>query len=149
MPQTEEAQWWFQAVYSTVQLIPPAQCTSYGHIATLLGYPKRARQVGVCLKHLPTFDPNTPQMHFFHNENVPWQRVVNSKGGISPRGDGGLGASRQVSKLRSEGVEVHEGRAGDESWVDLGTWGWFPKRLPGEDSESEDGESEIDVGASR
>jgi len=144
MPQTEEAQWWFQAVYSAVQLIPVGHCTSYGHIATLLGYPKRARQVGVCLKHLPTYVPAEPQRHFFHNENVPWQRVVNSKGGISPRGDGGLGVARQADKLRSEGVEVHDGRAGDESWVDLGRWGWFPKHLPGEDSDSEDGDiSEI------
>ena len=138
MPQTEEAQWWFQAVYSAIQQIPHGQCTSYGHIAALLGYPQRARQVGVCLKHLPDFDPSGPGRHFFHSENVPWQRVVNAKGGISPRGDGGLAAARQVTKLRAEGVEVQDGRAGEESWVDLGTWGWFPRSLPGEDNESED-----------
>jgi methylated-DNA-protein-cysteine methyltransferase-like protein len=140
MPQTDEAQWWFHAVYSAVQQIPHGQCTSYGHIAALLGYPKRARQVGVCLKHLPGFDPKEPQSHFFHDENVPWQRVVNAKGGISPRGDGGAGAARQVNKLRAEGVEVHDGRAGDESWVDLAAYGWFPRHLPGEESDSENGE---------
>lgn len=41
------------------------------------------RQVGVCLKHLPAFSRNTD--HFFHSNNIPWQRVVNSKGIISPR----------------------------------------------------------------
>lgn len=39
------------------------------------------RQVGVCLKHLPKSDEG----HEFHEGNVPWQRVINSKGTISPR----------------------------------------------------------------
>lgn len=40
MPQTEEAAAWFAAVYQAVQEIPPGHVTSYGHIATLLGYRK-------------------------------------------------------------------------------------------------------------
>jgi len=70
----------------------------------------RARQVGVCLKHLPTFNPAEPDLYFYHDANVPWQRVVNSKGGISPRGDDGAAANRQAERLRAEGVEVHEAR---------------------------------------
>jgi methylated-DNA-protein-cysteine methyltransferase related protein len=143
MPRTEEAQWWYDAVYSTVQLIPPGQCTSYGHIAVLLGHPQRARQVGVCLKHLPSFDPSSPDRHFYHDQNVPWQRVVNAKGGISPRGDGGLGASRQVQQLRREGVVVNDqGNGIAEAWVDLGRWGWFPARIPGEEESESDDEEE-------
>lgn len=139
MPRTEEAQWWYDAVYSTVQLIPPGRCTSYGHIALLLGYPQRARQVGVCLKHLPSFDSTDPDRHFYHDQNVPWQRVVNAKGGISPRGDGGAGASRHVQKLRAEGIVVNDqGNGIAEAWVDMERWGWFPTRIPGEESESDD-----------
>lgn len=41
---------------------------------------QRPRQVGVCLKHLPV-DPSAR----FNHENVPWQRVINAKGVISPR----------------------------------------------------------------
>jgi hypothetical protein len=41
----------------------------------------RYRQVGVCLKHLPVEEAASE----FHEGNVPWQRVINSKGGISPR----------------------------------------------------------------
>lgn len=41
------------------------------------------RQVGVCLKHLPSH--STEAEHHFHDRNVPWQRVINAKGGISPR----------------------------------------------------------------
>jgi methylated-DNA-protein-cysteine methyltransferase-like protein len=138
--QSEEAQWWFQAVYSAVQQIPHGKCTSYGHIATVLGFPRRARQVGVCLKYLPSFDPGEPEKFFFHDQNVPWQRVVNSKGGISPRGDGGAGSNRQAERLRAEGVEVREGRGIEEMTVDLGRFGWFPTRLqlPGDESEEDE-----------
>lgn len=38
MPQTEEAAAWFAAVYQAVQEIPHGRVTSYGHIATLVGY---------------------------------------------------------------------------------------------------------------
>lgn len=137
MPQTDEAQWWFDAVYRAVQAIPEGHCTTYGQIALLLGYPQRARQVGVCLKHLPDYDPEEPDKHFFHNDNVPWQRVVNAKGGISPRGDGGLAVSRQVQRLRAEGVEVRDARGVEENFVDLSRYGWFPKNLPGEESDSD------------
>lgn len=37
MPRTDEAEWWFNAVYETIQQIPPGRVTSYGHIAILLG----------------------------------------------------------------------------------------------------------------
>ncbi|KAJ4523147.1 Alkyltransferase-like protein 1, partial [Exophiala dermatitidis] len=118
--QSEEAQWWYHTVYSAVQKIPYGKCTSYGHLALLVGFPRRARQVGVCLKHLPAYDPNDPEKFFFHDENVPWQRVVNSKGGISPRGDDGAAANRQAEKLREEGVEVNDARGIEEMTVDFG-----------------------------
>lgn len=132
MPQTDEAGEWFSAVYEAVQQIPYGKCTSYGHIAALLGFPKRARQVGVCLKHLPEYDTSDPEKYQYHSQNVPWQRVVNSKGGISPRGDGGLGAGRQAERLRSEGVEVQQGRGAEEATVDFTSCGWFPDELPDE-----------------
>lgn len=132
MPRTDEAAAWFAAVYEAVQQIPYGKCTSYGHIAALLGHPRRARQVGVCLKHLPRYDENEPEQHEFHSQNVPWQRVVNSKGGISPRGDSGLAVDRQAERLRAEGVEVEDSRGLDEATVDLSRFGWFPDVLPDE-----------------
>lgn len=39
-----------------------------------------SRQVGICLKHLP--DDTSRR---FNSGTVPWQRVINSKGIISPR----------------------------------------------------------------
>lgn len=42
---------------------------------------QRPRQVGVCLKALPSADSG---MHF-NSSTVPWQRVINAKGMISHR----------------------------------------------------------------
>ncbi|EED14286.1 MGMT family protein [Talaromyces stipitatus ATCC 10500] len=159
MPRTDEAEHWFNAVYEAVQEIPLGCVTTYGHIARLLGYPRRARQVGICLKHLPSNrtnrtssakgggdesaeeDENDEQgeiYHHFHDDNVPWQRVVNSKGTISHRGPGS--ASRQAVALRHEGVTVEQDAMGD-FYIDMARYGWFPARLPSEEGESEDSDS--------
>ncbi|KAL3448358.1 6-O-methylguanine DNA methyltransferase [Aspergillus insuetus] len=133
MPRTDEAEFWFNAVYAAVQQIPPGTVTSYGHIALLLGEPKRPRQVGICLKHLPPQDSG----NHFHGGNVPWQRVVNAKGMISHRGPGS--AERQAEALREEGVEVTSDSMG-EFYVDLSRYGWFPVELESEDeADIEDG----------
>ncbi|CZR53167.1 related to MGMT family protein [Phialocephala subalpina] len=125
MARTDEAEAFFHAVYSAIQEIPYGKVTSYGHIARLIGTPQRPRQVGVCLKHLSS----DPAMSF-HNGNVPWQRVINSKGVISPRGHPS-GAANQAQALRGEGVTVNTGSLGELS-VDLVEYGWFPRQLPSE-----------------
>ena len=45
-------------------------------------------------------------------------------------------AARQATSLRREGVVVHTDSMGEFS-IDLGRYGWFPHRLPNDDS-SED-----------
>ena len=107
---------------------------------------QRPRQVGVCLKHLPS-DPSVSR---FHNENVPWQRVINAKGIISPRYSVPVsqpnhfqhshhsanrsqpsGAQNQAEALRAEGVRVTANAMG-ELLVDFDEFGWFPDTLPSE-----------------
>ncbi|KAI9055899.1 hypothetical protein LZ554_000837 [Drepanopeziza brunnea f. sp. 'monogermtubi'] len=172
MPRTDEATSFFHAVYSAIQEIPYGRVTSYGHIAHLIGTPQRPRQVGTCLKHLPlapssssssSSDQNpdqnpdattTPQQPRFHSANVPWQRVINSKGVISPRGHHHpSGAANQAQVLRGEGVAVTAGSMGELS-VDLAMYGWFPRQLPSEaaagmvphgDSEEDEGEGGQDL----
>ncbi|KAL2818651.1 MGMT family protein [Aspergillus granulosus] len=134
MPRTDEAEFWFNAVYSAVQQIPSGKVTSYGHIALLLGEPKRPRQVGVCLKHLPSQDSG----NHFHEGNVPWQRVVNAKGMISHRGPGS--AERQAEALRGEGIEVTSDSMG-EFYVDFSRYGWFPVELESEDDEKDENDN--------
>ena len=98
MPRSDEAQAFFFMVYRAVQEVPEGKVTSYGHIAKLIGLrescllpippstshiadeqaAQRPRQVGVCLKHLP-------DEGVFSSTTVPWQRIINSKGIVSPR----------------------------------------------------------------
>ncbi|KAK8169626.1 6-O-methylguanine DNA methyltransferase [Phyllosticta citrichinensis] len=146
---SEDAAAWFAAVYQAVQEVPYGKVTSYGHIARLVGRPECPRQVGVCLKHLASSpnaaDESSRNRPKWHTANVPWQRVINSKGIISPRGPSG--ASRQAAALRAEGVHVDRGSLG-EYLVSLETYGWFPDMLPSEEAEleSSDPDSDSDMG---
>lgn len=96
------------------------------------------------------FSQGTEQ--FFHDDNVPWQRVINAKGIISPRlvvsvndstrlndSRGPGGAARQAAALRREGVTVDTGPLG-ELTVDLVSFGWFPSTLPSEEAEASESE---------
>ncbi|KAM5343214.1 hypothetical protein ACJ41O_014180 [Fusarium nematophilum] len=133
MPRSDEAQAFFHAVYSAVQEIPYGRVTTYGHIAMLVGTPQRPRQVGVCLKHLPSDESQR-----FNHDTVPWQRVISSKGIISPRSQP-EGSRTQAAALRAEGVQVTENAMGELS-VDFSSYGWFPDTLPSE--EIQDGDSQ-------
>ncbi|KAK3050150.1 Alkyltransferase-like protein 1 [Extremus antarcticus] len=128
---------WYSVVYKAIQQIPYGKVTSYGHIANLVGYPERPRQVGLCLKHLP--DSSDQPDSRYNGDNVPWQRVINSKGVISNRGAGG--AARQETALEAEGVEVGRGALGERT-VDFGTYGWFPDRLPSDSDDEDEDEDE-------
>ncbi|KAI1101808.1 6-O-methylguanine DNA methyltransferase [Jackrogersella minutella] len=129
MARTDEAEAFFCAVYCAVQEIPYGRVTSYGHIALLIGTPQRPRQVGICLKHLSQDEDS----HFNHN-NVPWQRVINAKGIISPRLQF-EGAQNQAAVLEAEGVIVTANALG-ELMVDFSEYGWFPNELLSEVEES-------------
>lgn len=65
--------------------------TTYGQVACLAGMPGRARLVGYALSAL-----NDP--------SIPWHRVVNARGEISQRSDGGPGDTVQRLRLEEEGV---------------------------------------------
>ncbi|MAG36420.1 MAG: hypothetical protein CL878_09270 [Dehalococcoidia bacterium] len=100
-----------ERVYWLVSRIPPGQVMTYGDIALALGAPRAARVVGGALRHCP--DP----------EGIPWQRVVNAEGGISPRHP-----DRQVHLqawlLQEEGIEIE--REGPLHVLDLKRYAWWP-----------------------
>lgn len=50
MARSDEAEWWFNAVYEAVQEIPMGRVTSYGHIARLLG--RRKSGFGAKIHHV-------------------------------------------------------------------------------------------------
>jgi methylated-DNA-protein-cysteine methyltransferase-like protein len=79
-------------IYAAVRRIPRGRVATYGGIAELAGLEGHARQVGYALHDLPS------------NSGVPWHRVINAKGEISPRT---AGDSHELQRmlLEAEGVE--------------------------------------------
>ena len=69
-----ESRW--KKFYRVVRNVPRGRVASYGQIAELAGLDGHARQVGYALHALPA------------DSGVPWHRVVNAKGEISPRSAG-------------------------------------------------------------
>ncbi len=80
-------------IYSLVRQIPEGKVATYGQIATLVG--TGPRQVGYAMAALP--DPD-----------VPWHRVINSQGKVSPR-SGGAGENIQRALLEVEGIRFSPG----------------------------------------
>src|SRR5215831_18405705 len=83
----------FVYVYRLVSQIPKGKVVTYGQVAALLGAPRAARAVGTALRYLPRE----------LSQQVPWQRVINSSGGVSIRGDV-IRVEEQRWLLESEGV---------------------------------------------
>ena len=83
---TEQARAFRDDVLNIVCQIPCGQVTTYGHIATLAGWPSHPRMVGRTLRY-------TPEAIL-----VPCHRVVNKEGRTAP------GWSRQRALLEEEGV---------------------------------------------
>lgn len=80
-----------ERIEAVVRRIPRGRVATYGQVAALAGLPGRARQVGYALQALPDGTP------------LPWQRVVNAGGGISPRAHP-YAVLQQAALLEREGV---------------------------------------------
>ncbi|MEO1087420.1 MAG: MGMT family protein [Acidobacteriota bacterium] len=97
----------YRRIYEVVRHIPEGKVATYGQVAELAGLPGHARQVGYAL-------------HALRDDDVPWQRVINAKGEVSPRSEPGReGLQRAI--LESEGVAFKaNGR------IDLKRYRWRP-----------------------
>lgn len=98
----------YEAVYALVRRIPRGRVMTYGQIATLLGCPRAARAVGYAMRASGRHD------------DVPWQRVINSRGAISGKTEVERPLIQRML-LEAEGVafDAH-GRC------DLTTYRWAP-----------------------
>lgn len=95
-------------IRAVVEAIPVGRVATYGQVAALAGLPGHARQVGYALHSLP------------EGTEVPWHRVINARGEVSPRSSPGW-EGFQRSLLEGEGVAFdRRGR------VDLGRFRWEP-----------------------
>ena len=102
----------YERVYAWVRRIPPGQVTTYGTIAALAGNPMAPRAVGYALRVLGP------------DSDVPWQRVINKAGKVSPRGCEPTHAIFiQRRMLEHEGVVFD-----DADCVDFKRFGWQPPR---------------------
>lgn len=95
-------------IFAVVRRIPAGRVATYGQVAALAGFPRNARQVGYALSALHVDSP------------VPWHRVVNAQGTISPRTRDAGGAMHQQVRLAQEGVVLRGGR------VPLREYAWHP-----------------------
>jgi methylated-DNA-protein-cysteine methyltransferase related protein len=96
-----------------VRRIPPGRVATYGQVAALAGLAGRARQVGYALHALP------------EGSAVPWHRVINARGEVSPRAEPGWEGFQRFL-LEEEGVAFDLLRT-----VDLARFQWQPgERLP-------------------
>jgi methylated-DNA-protein-cysteine methyltransferase-like protein len=106
-----------ERIYAVVRQIPPGRVATYGQVAALAGG-CTARMAGYALAGL------------HDGSDVPWQRVINSQGKVSPHG-AGFGSAIQRQLLEEEGIEFDsQGR------VDFEKVGWIgppgsPQVTPG------------------
>ena len=106
----------YSRIYTVVRQIPAGRVATYGQIAQLVGG-CTPRMVGYALASLSFADAE--------KGNVPWQRVINAQGKISPRG-GSDGAQIQRDLLEAEGVRFDGERINllDFRW-DGPSWAWL------------------------
>ena len=116
----------FPLVWLIAKQIPEGHVMTYGQIAAMIPPPDDveppkydrlgARWVGQAMNNTPS------------GKGIPWQRVINSKGGISLPGQA---AQQQRGLLESEGVEFN-----DKDLIDFERYGWDG---PGDDWLAEHG----------
>ena len=84
----------YQKINQIISLIPSGKVATYGQIAEIVGR-CTARMVGYATSAIP------------HDSDIPWQRVINYRGGISQRscGSGGL---LQLKLLEAEGIVFNQ-----------------------------------------
>lgn len=97
-----------ERVIKIIKDIPEGKVMTYGQIAKLAGSPRGARQVVRILHSMSK------------KYNLPWHRVINSKGEIGLTED----ESYNIQKLflQSEGVEII-----NRSKINLGKYQYFPE----------------------
>ena len=96
----------YQRILEVIRQVPCGQVATYGQIALIVG-DCTPRMVGYCLASLD-FD-----------SDVPWQRIINHQGKVSPRSTG-HGSQLQRELLEEEGVEFDaKGR------VSFRKYGWM------------------------
>ncbi len=103
-----------QKVYSKVSEIPYGKIATYGQIADLIYAYGYARQVGWALRRLKL------------PSNIPWHRVINSKGEIT------MSLSRKGTDWIQKELLIIEGvKFNSKMKIDIKKYLWRPKEING------------------
>ena len=111
-PRAEKFEQTFEQIYRIVLKIPRGRVMTYGQIARLMDDRYSPRLIGWAMHALPQ-----------DGRNIPWHRVINSKGGISTGRVIIQEPQLQRYLLEAEGV-VFDGRGHCE----LSVYQWSPAR---------------------
>lgn len=94
----------YSSIYDLASKVPSGYVTTYGQLAKLVGC--TARTVGFAMAALSP------------GHDIPWQRVINSQGKVSPRSDGD-GNILQRDLLEAEGLQFNQ-----EGRINLDKYSW-------------------------
>ena len=97
----------YQRVIEIIKAIPPGKVATYGQIAAYARNHRASRQVAYILHSCS------------EKENLPWHRVINSKGSISLKPHYGYELQKQL--LKKEGVKFRKNNC-----IDLKRFLWIP-----------------------
>lgn len=100
----------YDVIYAVVRQIPPGKVATYGQVAELANLPGHARLVGYALYRLD-----------MENSDVPWHRVINTKGEISQSPFRYGTDYLQRSLLEQEGIEFNP-----NGKISLSEYQWHP-----------------------
>ncbi|MCK4329853.1 MGMT family protein [candidate division WOR-3 bacterium] len=98
----------YKIVIDIIKGIPEGKIATYGQIAAYAGNHMAARQVAYILHSS------------FRKENLPWHRVINSKGCISLKHHHGYELQKKL--LKEEGIIFDE-----NDCIDLNRFLWIPQ----------------------
>ena len=101
----------YDLIYAIVRQVPHGKVATYGQVARIAGRCS-AQMVGFALAALGTYSTRDGFAE------VPWQRVINAQGRISPHGFG-MGGHVQHQLLEEEGIIFSP-----EGVIDLDRFGW-------------------------
>lgn len=96
-----------EEVVAILQVVPEGTVATYGQIAAIAGNPRGARQVVRVLHSMSS------------KYNLPWHRIINSKGKIAIADIDGR--EEQRARLQAEGIVVS-----DSFTIDLSIYQWQP-----------------------
>jgi methylated-DNA-protein-cysteine methyltransferase-like protein len=99
----------YRRIFAVVKRVPRGRVATYGQVAALARLPRHARLVGYALHTLPP------------GSDVPWHRVVNAQGRVSPRANALGYEDLQARLLEREGVRMTDGA------IPLDRFGWRPR----------------------